>query len=326
MNLFSTFYRPFRKKAVTCAQIITHTTNCQHKHIKDMEETNSKKRSQDVLNILTIFAVIILLGIFAYKYFSRHQPTHSVPAEETTVIDSTATTEEHLPDIGNTETTNKTQATGQITMTAAEWSKHQKEIATLKATVHTLQAEVKTLKSEFIQLKSTTTKSSHSSQSAVISGSSQSSSISSSTIQTSATSYNSKSTSTYSDSKSSTTQHTDKSSPDEGNTTKEEDITLTQYTHDSYQSKASISLKNNTTHTINSITGRLLYYDMKGNMLDYQDFTKHITIEPDMVKSFELEGYGHKDFYAYYKSKVAMSYPDRKYKVIFQLKNVTYSR
>ena len=292
-----------------------------------MEETNSKKRSQDVLNILTIFAVIVLLGIFAYKYFSRHRSTHSVPAEETTVIDSTATTEEHLTDIENTKTTNKTQATGQITMTAAEWSKHQKEIATLKATVHTLQAEVKTLKSEFIQLKSSTTKSSHSSQKTVTSQTSVSSSQSAVKQHVSTTSYNARVTSSSAKTSSSTTEQSDAIATSKVNTSiNENDVTLTHYTHDFHQSEASISLKNNTTHTINSITGRILYYDMEGNMLDYQDFTKTITIEPDMVKSFKLAGYGTKDWYAYYKSEASVVNPERKYKVKFQLKSLTYSK
>ena len=95
-------------------------------------------------------------------------------------------------------------------------------------------------------------------------------------------------------------------------------ITMAKYVHDWGDRDASVNFKNHLDKTITSITGRMVYYDMKGEMLDYQDFTTTIMIAPKMVKMVSLKGYGYNENYAYYRHSRVL-YDERVYKVKFEL-------
>lgn len=97
------------------------------------------------------------------------------------------------------------------------------------------------------------------------------------------------------------------------------DITLADYSHERTSYNATVAFKNNTDRTVSSVTGRMVYYDMSNNMLDYKDFTVSVIIDPGMVKRVELQGYGYRDDYTYYKNETTNLY--RKYKVKFELKS-----
>lgn len=99
-------------------------------------------------------------------------------------------------------------------------------------------------------------------------------------------------------------------------------ITMVSYTHTWLEETAKISLRNNTDKTITKISARISYYDMNGNMLDYRDITKEITIEPKMSRACTILGFGADEHYAYYKSDTFYS-QQRKYKVKFELKSYT---
>ena len=100
-------------------------------------------------------------------------------------------------------------------------------------------------------------------------------------------------------------------------------VTMVSYTHTWLEETAKLSLRNNTDQTITKISARITYYDMNGNMLDYRDIIKDITIEPKMSRSIQIPGFGTDEHYAYYKSDTFYS-QQRKYKVQFELKSCKY--
>ena len=171
-----------------------------------------------------------------------------------------------------------------FSITQSEWTTMQKQLKQLQNEVKTLQAEIKAIE----QNKLATNKSTSLTQPKE-------------TISTST----------------STTPVTTNA------TAKTNAITLEKYTHDGNWMNAALSFKNNTNQTIKSFKGRIIYLDMKGNMLDYVDINQSISIEPGYVKGVELKGYGWDKDYSYYQSEASYLHPERKYQVKFELKSYT---
>ncbi|MBQ7984086.1 MAG: hypothetical protein IJ250_00435 [Bacteroidales bacterium] len=96
-------------------------------------------------------------------------------------------------------------------------------------------------------------------------------------------------------------------------------LTVVSFIQDWLDCQATISLKNNTDKTIDSFEATIIYKDMQGNILDYQEINQYISITPQMAKSFKIKAYGHDNSYAYYKSKNRPSDSDRVFTIEFKL-------
>ena len=81
---------------------------------------------------------------------------------------------------------------------------------------------------------------------------------------------------------------------------------------------ATISVRNNTQSDIKDLAFRITYLDMKGNSLDYKNFSQTISIAPGMTKAIDISAFESSRYYSYYKSEPYPITPHR-FKVKFEL-------
>lgn len=96
------------------------------------------------------------------------------------------------------------------------------------------------------------------------------------------------------------------------------DITMVSYEQSWLDSRGTLALKNNTSEEIRNVSFQITYLDMSGNPLDYEEFTKHISIAPGMTKKIDIPAYEHDRNYHYYKTKDEYGHPA--FKIKFELK------
>lgn len=96
-------------------------------------------------------------------------------------------------------------------------------------------------------------------------------------------------------------------------------VTMVSYEQSWLDSEGTLALRNNTGNTIHNVAYRIIYLDMKGNQLDYQDYTSDVEIEPGMTKKVNIPAYEHDRYYSYYKSEAAYS-RKHPFKIKFKMK------
>ena len=96
-------------------------------------------------------------------------------------------------------------------------------------------------------------------------------------------------------------------------------ITMVSYEQRWLDSRGTLALKNNTNEEIHNVSFQITYLDMSGNPLDYEEFTKSISIAPGMTKKIDIPAYEHDRNYHYYKSE-NMPGGSPSFKIKFNLK------
>ena len=68
-------------------------------------------------------------------------------------------------------------------------------------------------------------------------------------------------------------------------------------------SEGTLALKNNTNENIHNIKFLIVYQDMSGKQLHYEEFSKKVSIAPGMTRKINIKAYEHERNYHYYKSE-----------------------
>lgn len=80
-------------------------------------------------------------------------------------------------------------------------------------------------------------------------------------------------------------------------------VSFVEYDQSFADMQGSLSLKNNTDEQIKNIRFRIIYLNMKGKELDYEDYSIKADIAPGMVRQVEIPAYQASKNYAYHKSE-----------------------
>ncbi len=97
------------------------------------------------------------------------------------------------------------------------------------------------------------------------------------------------------------------------------DITMVSYEQSWLDSEGTIALKNNTSKEVQKVVFEITYLDVEGNELDYEVFTKRVTIAPGKTKKLNIPAYEYRRNYHYYKTQGGYGHP--KFKIKYQLKD-----
>lgn len=100
----------------------------------------------------------------------------------------------------------------------------------------------------------------------------------------------------------------------------EKDVLMVSYEQGWLDSRGTIALKNNTDEEIHNVDFQITYLDMSGAPLDYENYSKEISIAPGMTKKVDIPAYEHNRSYHYYKSEGSPS-GSPAFKIEFQLKD-----
>lgn len=95
-------------------------------------------------------------------------------------------------------------------------------------------------------------------------------------------------------------------------------VTMVSYEQGWLDSEGTLALKNNTKEDIFNVTYRITYLDMKGNPLDYEEYTSEIDVAPGMTKKVNIPAYERERQYSYYNSEAIPSHPHR-FKIKFEV-------
>ena len=95
-------------------------------------------------------------------------------------------------------------------------------------------------------------------------------------------------------------------------------VTMVSYEQRWLDYEGTLALRNNTDKEICKVVYQLVYLNMKGEQLDYKEYTSNVDILPGMTKKVIVEAYEHRRNYHYYKTPDNSGYPT--FKVKFQLK------
>ena len=101
-------------------------------------------------------------------------------------------------------------------------------------------------------------------------------------------------------------------------------VTMVSYEQRWLDREGTIALKNNTSEQVTRVCFQITYMDMKDNPLDYEVYTKRVSIAPGMVKKVDIPAYEHDRQYHYYKTPRGMGMPT--FKIAYKFKSYNGKR